>query len=227
MARKSFRRGGRARLGALAGVLAALCVFRTGVADQRVAPLDLLRHDPADKADIRKVAEGVYEWHLPTGDAQTLRIDLSSQGIDPRRYDELRFDIQPLGSQVGLSTAIAGLPTDKDVSRWYLKFRAPAGRWSSGRYDLRVDDDGFTGRPTAATALRVHDACLGAVAAIQQRSEFPNKLGNEGLVHGLGGVVVRDHTVHLGGDHRIARLEFIMGEPQEDGQHTRRPADLH
>ena len=55
-----------------------------------------------------------------------------------------------VGGRRLLSTAIAGLPTDKEVSRWYLKFRALEGRWSSGRYDLRLDDDGFTGRPKAA-----------------------------------------------------------------------------
>ena len=100
--------------------------------------------------DVRKTEQGVYEWSLPTGDAQAVRIDLRKQGIDPRRFDEFRFDIQPVGSQVGLSTAIAGFPTEKEVSRWYLKFRALEGRWASGRYDLRMDDDGFTSRPKAA-----------------------------------------------------------------------------
>jgi len=120
------------------------------MAGQHVAPLDLLEHAPDDKVDLKRIGEGLYEWSLPTGDAQTLHIDLAKQGIRPREFDELRFDIQPLGSQVGLSTAIAGLPTDGEVSRWYLKFKAVAGQWASGRYDLRVDDDGFTGRPKAA-----------------------------------------------------------------------------
>ncbi|MBM4036981.1 MAG: hypothetical protein FJ290_00580 [Planctomycetes bacterium] len=76
----------------------------------------------------------------------------------------MRFDIQPLGSQVGLQTTIAGLPTADEGSRWYLKFKALAGQWASGRYDLRVDDDGFTGRPKAAPGtleLRLYRRIVG------------------------------------------------------------------
>lgn len=119
-------------------------------AAERVVFLDLTRHDPADKVELKKVGDGLYEWSLPTGDAQALRLDLPKLGVNPREFDELRFDIQPLGSQVGLQTTIAGLPSDAEASRWYLKFRTAEGQWASGRYDLRVDDDGFTGRPKAA-----------------------------------------------------------------------------
>ncbi|HUT35356.1 MAG TPA: hypothetical protein VNE39_17850 [Planctomycetota bacterium] len=131
---------------------------------ERVVPLDLTQHDPADKADLAKVEEGVFEWSLPTGDAQMLHLDLAKLGIKPQEFDEFRFDIQPLGSQVGLQTTIAGLPTKDEVSRWYLKFRAVEGQWASGRYDLRVDDDGFTGRPKAAPGtleLRLYRRIVG------------------------------------------------------------------
>ncbi|MBM4030686.1 MAG: hypothetical protein FJ291_02750 [Planctomycetes bacterium] len=123
-----------------------LCLLRLAVAAERAALLDLMKHDPADKVDLKEAGDGVYEWSLPTGDAQTVRIDLAKLGIKPQEFDELRFDIQPLGSQVGLHTTLGGFPTEKDVSSWYLKFKAVGGQWASGRYDLRVDDDGFTTR---------------------------------------------------------------------------------
>ncbi len=124
----------------------ALSPLRPGLGAERVVPLDLTQHDPADKVDLAKVEEGVFEWSLPTGDAQTLHFDLAKLGIKPQEFDEFRFDIQPLGSQVGLHTVLGGFPAETETSSWYLKFKAVAGQWASGRYDLRVDDDGFTTR---------------------------------------------------------------------------------
>ncbi len=146
-------------LAALAAVLSPV-----GLGAERVAPLDLTKHDPADKVELKQVGEGLFEWSLPTGDAQTLHLDLARLGIEPQEFHEFRFDIQPLGSQVGLQTTIAGLPAADEASRWYLKFRTVAGQWASGRYDLRVDDDGFTGRPKAAPGtleLRLYRRIVG------------------------------------------------------------------
>jgi len=109
----------------------------------RVFAIDLARHrDPDEKVQLREVGPGEFEWSLPDGLAQTLDVDLGRLGVDPRAYDELRYDIKPLGSQVSLHTVIYGTPEPTEVGSWYLKFRALEGEWSSGRYDLRVDDDG-------------------------------------------------------------------------------------
>ena len=75
-----------------------------------VALLDLLKHDPADKAVIRLAEEGVFEWSLPDGLEQTLQFDLEKLGIDPNDYDEFRFEIKPEGSQVALHTVLQGFP---------------------------------------------------------------------------------------------------------------------
>ncbi len=79
---------------------------------------------------------------MPDGLGQTIKLNLDRMGINPGDYDELRFDIQPLGSQVALHTMLTAFPTAKDVTSWYLKFKAVTGEWSEGRFDLRVDDDG-------------------------------------------------------------------------------------
>jgi len=144
--------------------LLGLLSHTSAVSAERVVLLDLTQHDPADKADLAKVGEGVFEWSLPTGEAQTIRLDLGQLGVDPRQFDELRFDIQPQGSQVGLHMLLGGFPTENAVSSWYLKFRAPAGEWASGRYELRVDDDGVFRRetlPPNTLRLRLYRRILG------------------------------------------------------------------
>lgn len=132
----------------LCGRLAAVA------AGERVFPLDIAAaHDPADKVQVREIAAGEYEWSLPDGVGQTLNIDLRRMGVDPHDYDELRFDIKPLGSQVDLHATLFGMPDERSAASWYLKFRTATDQWSTGRYDLRVDDDGaaypdrFKGKP--------------------------------------------------------------------------------
>ena len=134
--------------------LTALGCLAAASAAERVMPLDLAAgHDPADKVQVRQIAPGEYEWSLPDGVGQTMNVDLGRLGVDPHDYDELRFDIKPLGSQVDLHTTLFGMPDEKSASSWYLKFRTATDQWSTGRYDLRVDDDGaaypdrFKGRP--------------------------------------------------------------------------------
>jgi hypothetical protein len=59
---------------------------------------------------------------------------------------------------------LGGFPTEKEASSWYLKFKAVAGQWASGRYDLRVDDDGFTSRwtgPANALELKLYRRIVG------------------------------------------------------------------
>ena len=77
-----------------------------------------------------------------TVSGQKLDIDLKKLGVDPNNYDELRFDLKPLGSQVGLHTTLFGMPTENELTSWYTKFRTATDKWSTGRFDLRVDDDG-------------------------------------------------------------------------------------
>ena len=119
-----------------------------------VSLLDLTKHNPADKANIRTLEKGVYEWSLPDGLSQTLSFDLEKLGINPKDYDEFRFEIKPEGSLVGLHTALQGFPDKKDLSSWYLKFKTVEGQWSEGRYDLRVDDDGIFGGKSSESAGR-------------------------------------------------------------------------
>ena len=83
-----------AALQAAIGLLGLLS-HASAVSAERVAPLDLTQHDPADKADLKLVGEGLFEWSLPTGDARALHLDLAKLGINPAEFDELRFDIQP------------------------------------------------------------------------------------------------------------------------------------
>jgi len=116
-------------------------------AADHVVELDLTQHLPNDKLQIRKAQDGLFEWSLPDGNRQTLTIDLKARGIDPKQFDEIRLELRPLGSQVGLHTAVLGHPEKDLKTSWYLKFKAPAGRWSSGRFDLHLDDDGlFAGK---------------------------------------------------------------------------------
>jgi|GEM_PF-2357550 len=107
-----------------------------------VAPVDLLQHDPADKAQIRALSPGEYEWSLPDGLPQTIHFDLQKLGITPTDYDEFRFDLQPEGALVFLQATLKGTPAAGDVSSWYSKFKSRVGAWAEGRFDLRVDDDG-------------------------------------------------------------------------------------
>jgi len=122
-------------------VAASLTTLVAGV--EHVTQLDLSKHLDTDKVDIAATGPGEYEWSLPTGAGQTLTIDLASLGIDPGKYDEIRFDLKPMGSQVGLHVELLGHPGKDERSSWYLKFPAPAEQWSSGRFDLHLDDDGL------------------------------------------------------------------------------------
>ncbi len=106
------------------------------------APLDLTQHAAADKADIRLIEPGVYEWHLPEGQPQTITFPLDALGINPADFDELRFELMPVGSQVALHTKLTGFPSATEMCNWYLKSKTPVGQWSEVRFDLRKDDDG-------------------------------------------------------------------------------------
>ena len=129
-------------------ILAALLLAGVAESADRVTPIDLLEHMPGQKADIKRTGENEFEWSLPTGRGQFLKFDLGKAGIDPKDYDEFRFDLKPIGSQVGLYLALYHHPEKDQKSGWYLKFRAPAGAWSSGRFDLHLDDDGvYVGPP--------------------------------------------------------------------------------
>jgi len=115
-----------------------------GLADDYVVPLDLTRHVAEDKRpDLKKLEDGVYEWALPDGKAQRVFLDIEKLGVDPARYDEIRFEIKPLVSQVGLTMTVHGHLAPGEVSNWYLKFKTQTGQWSEGRYDLHLDDDGI------------------------------------------------------------------------------------
>jgi hypothetical protein len=104
----------------------------------RVQPIDLTKGNAA----IQQTAPGVCEWNLPEGQPQTAQINLDALGINPGDFDELRFELKPLGSQVGLHTALTAFPTARDKSSWYLKSKTPVGEWSEVRFELRKDDDG-------------------------------------------------------------------------------------
>jgi hypothetical protein len=123
-------------------------------AAERVFPLDLAKqHEPNEKLQIKEIAPGEYEWSLPDGVGQMLEIDLNKLGVKPQDYDEFRFDLKPLGSGVDFHATLFGLFNEKSISSWYLKFKTATDLWSTGRYDLRVDDDGaayperFKGQP--------------------------------------------------------------------------------
>ena len=73
---------------------------------------------------------------------QKLDMGLKKLGVDPNHYDELHFEIKPLGSQVGLHATLFGMPTENELTSWYTKFRTATDKWSTGRFDLRVDDNG-------------------------------------------------------------------------------------
>jgi len=105
-------------------------------------PLELLKHEANEKLMIKKIAPAEYEWHLHDGASQTLILDFKKLGINPKDFDEIRFDLKPLVSQVGINAVIMGHPEPRQSSGWYLKFKAPTGLWSSGRFDLHLDDDG-------------------------------------------------------------------------------------
>ena len=112
-------------------------------AAERVFPLDLVKqHEANDKLQIKELGQGEYEWSLPDGLGQKMDINLKKLGVDPKNYDELRFDLMPHGSQVGLHAKLFGMPGEKDVSSWYTKFRTGTDEWGFGRFELRVDDDG-------------------------------------------------------------------------------------
>lgn len=137
------------------GTLGVLVFASTATwATERVFSINLItQHDPADKVHIQETARGEYEWSLPDGVGQQLNIDLNKLGITPQDFDELRFDIKPLGSQVDMHTTLFGTEKDRLITSWYLKFPIATDQWSTGRYDLRVDDDGaayperFRGQP--------------------------------------------------------------------------------
>lgn len=123
-------------------ITVAIIAMLPSANSQEVAKVDLTRNFKSDKVNIVKIAPDTYEWSLPDGKTQKLHIDLSQDNIDLSKYDEFRFDIKPLGSQVALATQIEGYPAKDKKSSWYLKFKTTTGKFSEGRYDLNVDDDG-------------------------------------------------------------------------------------
>ena len=125
-------------------LLGAMALAGVGAgAAERVFPLNLVtQHEPTDSVTVEAVGANEYEWSLSNGLQQTLNIDLRRLGVDPHDYDELRFDIRPLGSQVALHALVFSMPTEKELCSWYLKFRTLLNLWTTGRFDLRVDDDG-------------------------------------------------------------------------------------
>lgn len=129
--------------GSMCIVMVLVLAAMVAQAAERVFPLDLVKqHEADEKLQIKAVGPQEYEWSLPDGIGQKLDIDLKKLGVDPHDYDELRFDLKPLGSQVGLHAALFGMPGPNDVSSWYTKFRTGTGEWAFGRFELRVDDDG-------------------------------------------------------------------------------------
>ncbi len=135
-------KGIRAVSALIAGILGFAAATAPSWGADNVAHLDLSRHEGGDAVQIRQVGPRDYEWSLPDGLTQSLYLDLNAMGIDPRTYDELRFDLKPEGSLVFVQAVIKGMPGDEDVSSWYSKFRTQVGEWTEGRFDLRVDDDG-------------------------------------------------------------------------------------
>lgn len=107
-------------------------------------PVDLGRSLPAEgPAQIRATGPDTFAWTLPDGLPQRLCVDLPAQGIAPAAFDEIRFEIQPQGSLVGLHTELLGYPAASEVSSWYLKVPTVIGAWTECRLDLRLDDDGI------------------------------------------------------------------------------------
>lgn len=132
-------------------VSGAVAVRSAEPACSRLVDLSLCLPDEPPVQIRGSPADG-YEWTLPDGLPQTLRLNLPAQGIDPAAFDEIRFEIQPQGSLVGLHTRLLGFPGVSDVSSWYLKIPTPVGAWAEGHLDLRVDDDGiYLGPPPAGS----------------------------------------------------------------------------
>ena len=111
----------------MATVLAPMTV--AAGAAERVLSLDLAKqHEANEKLQIKELAKGEFEWSLPDGLGQKLDMDLKKLGVDPNDYDELRFDIKPQGSQVGLHATLFGMPTENELTSWYTKFRTATGQ---------------------------------------------------------------------------------------------------
>ncbi len=108
-------------------------------AADRVVRVDLMRHKPAEGIEIVPLDDTTCEWSLPDGLGKTIRIPLA---IDPAKYDEIRYDLMPLGSQVSLHTVLTRHPAEDAVASWYAKFPQRVGEWSAVRYETAVDDDG-------------------------------------------------------------------------------------
>ena len=68
-------------------VFAVWSSFSCCYAEDSTVLLDLTKHDPADKVNIRMLEKSVYEWSLPDGIGQTLHFDLEKLGINPKDYD--------------------------------------------------------------------------------------------------------------------------------------------
>ena len=158
------------------GLALLLAAGRVCTAADHVAPVDLLKHAGSGATTIERDGPQQVRWHLADGQRQVLKVDLAAQGIDPSAYDELRFDIMPEGSQVSLQTALQGFPGERDVTSWYLKFKTTVGRWTPGRYDLRLDDDGIflsgarTEDPAGTLVLTLGRRVLGTPGEVTWRT---------------------------------------------------------
>ncbi len=132
----------------LAAVVSLSAGLAGGAENKRVVRLDLLKHVPAEKAaHIERVGSAEWEWHLPTGEREALTLDLGALGVDPKAYDEIRFDIKPLVSEVNLRVTLHGHLEPGQVSRWYLKTKSATGVWTPVRFEVDLDDDGAYCRP--------------------------------------------------------------------------------
>jgi len=146
--------------GTIALLWAILGMVAAAEAGERVAAIDLLKHKPLKEqpSDITRLEDGAIRWHLPYGKVERIAIDLAAMGIDPAQYDEIRFDIKPVEGQVAMTVQMIGHLKPGEIGRWFLKFRAPPGQWSEGRYELALDDDGIMQKPgpNDAKEIQIH-----------------------------------------------------------------------
>jgi hypothetical protein len=102
--------------------------------------------------------EGGALWTLPANaNGAELVYDLPALGMVANQFDELRIEFKTKESLVTFAPRLMAYPVNDMCRNWYSKILIEPGKWTTARFDLRLDDDGifFSRKPMDAPSLTV------------------------------------------------------------------------
>ena len=108
-----------------------------------VLPLDMEHGAVSGDCSLERSEEGVL-WRMgPSVNQSTMSFDLDKLGLNPRRFDEIHIRFKPVGGIVLFMPELTAFPVKGLRRHWYSKIVMNPGEWTTARFDLRLDDDGW------------------------------------------------------------------------------------